>query len=97
MSSNRRHKLVSYDGNGAEYTPTKENYAETKAAEQGKLAFVRDDRRQFGLSELLRASAEVLGSGSFRSSYKAAMSNGEIFVVKRFRQMNKVGRRDFCE
>ncbi|KAK4854433.1 hypothetical protein QYF36_023817 [Acer negundo] len=63
--------------------------------ENGKLIFVRDDRERFDLQDLLRASAEVLGSGSFGSTYKAVLLSGPAMVVKRFRHMNNVGREDF--
>jgi hypothetical protein len=62
-----------------------------------KLSFVRDDREHFDLQELLRASAEILGSGCFSSSYKANLLNGPTMVVKRFKQMNNVGREEFHE
>lgn len=62
-----------------------------------KLSFVRDDREKFDLHELLKASAEVLGSGCFSSSYKAALPSGPMIVVKRFKQMNNVGRDEFHE
>ncbi|KAF5456559.1 hypothetical protein F2P56_026029 [Juglans regia] len=68
---------------------------EYKRGEQGKLYFVRNDRVMFDLQDLLRASAEVLGSGSFGSSYKAVLLSGPAMVVKRFRQMNKVGKEEF--
>lgn len=68
----------------------------------GSLNFVRDDRKRFDLHDLLRASAEVLGSGSFGSSYKANMMIGEsavetAVVVKRFRHMSNLGKDEFCE
>ncbi|KAK3015902.1 hypothetical protein RJ639_007638 [Escallonia herrerae] len=63
----------------------------------GKLSFVRDDRQRFDLQDLLRASAEVLGSGSFGSSYKAVLMEGQAVVVKRFKQMNNVGKEEFHE
>lgn len=59
------------------------------------LCFVRTDRLRFDFQELLGASAEVLGSGSFGKSYKAMLSNGSSVVVKRFRQMNAAGRGEF--
>ncbi|XP_057988897.1 pollen receptor-like kinase 4 isoform X2 [Hevea brasiliensis] len=62
-----------------------------------KLSFVRDDIEKFDLNELLRASAEVLGSGTFGSSYKAAVGSGQALVVKRYRHMNNVGREEFHE
>lgn len=62
-----------------------------------KLSFIRDDRERFDLQELLKASAEILGSGCFSSSYKAALLNGPTIVVKRFKQMNNVGKEEFQE
>ncbi|KAM7262835.1 hypothetical protein ACFE04_000518 [Oxalis oulophora] len=63
----------------------------------GKLHFVRKDRENFELQDLLKASAEVLGSGSFGSSYKAVILDGPAMVVKRFRDMNNVGQEEFYE
>lgn len=65
--------------------------------ENGKLHFVNNDRERFELNDLLRASAEVLGSSSFGSSYKAVLLTGPAMVVKRFRQMSNVGKEDFHE
>lgn len=63
--------------------------------ENEKLQFVRNDRQRFEMTDLLRASAEVLGSGSFGSSYKAVLLSGPALVVKRFRQMDHVRKQDF--
>ncbi|KAG8380286.1 hypothetical protein BUALT_Bualt07G0177500 [Buddleja alternifolia] len=63
----------------------------------GKLTFVREDRQKFDLQDLMRASAEVLGSGTFGASYKAVLVDGEALVVKRFKQMNSIGKEDFHE
>ncbi|AAG27873.1 protein kinase, putative [Arabidopsis thaliana] len=63
----------------------------------GRLLFVRDDIQRFDLQDLLRASAEVLGSGTFGASYKAAISSGQTLVVKRYKHMNNVGRDEFHE
>nr|GME14905.1 pollen receptor-like kinase 2 [Ipomoea batatas] len=62
-----------------------------------RLTFLRDDRERFDLASLLKASAEILGSGVFGSTYKAALNDGPVLVVKRFRQMNHVGKEDFYE
>ncbi|KAJ6433209.1 hypothetical protein OIU84_017004 [Salix udensis] len=69
----------------------------SRKGEGPKLSFVRDDRERFDLPDLLKASAEILGSGCFGSSYKAALSSGTMMVVKRFKQMNNVGREEFQE
>ncbi|KAF5739204.1 inactive leucine-rich repeat receptor-like protein kinase [Tripterygium wilfordii] len=65
--------------------------------DQGKLSFVRDDIERFDLQDLLRASAEILGSGTFGSSYKAVIMSGQALVVKRYKQMKNVGREEFHE
>ncbi|XP_065881062.1 pollen receptor-like kinase 2 [Euphorbia lathyris] len=68
-----------------------------KKLEAPKLSFVRDDRERFELPDLLKASAEILGSGCFGSSYKTALPTGPSMVVKRFKQMNNVGKEEFHE
>ncbi|GAU30956.1 hypothetical protein TSUD_144040 [Trifolium subterraneum] len=63
-----------------------------------RLSFVREEvSEQFDLQDLLRASAEILGSGCYSSSYKAALLTGPTVVVKRFKQMNNVDRQEFRE
>ncbi|TKY58247.1 LRR receptor serine/threonine-protein kinase [Spatholobus suberectus] len=68
-----------------------------KKGDGGELNFVREDRGGFDLQDLLRATAVVLGSGSFGSTYKAMILNGPAVVLKRFRHMNNVGKREFFE
>ncbi|KAL3623531.1 actin-regulating kinase prk1 [Castilleja foliolosa] len=62
-----------------------------------RLTFLRDGGDRFDMSDLLKASAEVLGSGMFGSTYKAALNSGKVMVVKRFRQMSTVSREEFNE
>ncbi|CAL9750666.1 unnamed protein product [Musa acuminata subsp. burmannicoides] len=83
----------------AELGPEKHHGGGKKAPkkEQGKLSFVVEWRRKFDMQDLLRASAEVLGSGNFGSSYKATLVDGPAVVVKRFKEMKGVGREDFQE
>ncbi|KAL3533214.1 hypothetical protein ACH5RR_006735 [Cinchona calisaya] len=72
--------------------------SEGKKSDQSvKLSFLREDVGKFDMSDLLRASAEVLGSGMFGSTYKAALTTGPVMVVKRYRQMNNVGKEEFHE
>ncbi|KQJ98986.1 pollen receptor-like kinase 4 [Brachypodium distachyon] len=74
--------------------------ARKAGAEQGRLTFVREDRgRFFELQDLLKATAEILGgSGNLGVCYRATLSGGEVsIVVKRFKEMNRVGREDFEE
>lgn len=58
----------------------------------GDLIMVNDEKGVFGLPDLMKAAAEVLGNGGLGSAYKAAMANGLSVVVKRMREMNKVSR-----
>ncbi|KAL6977909.1 actin-regulating kinase prk1 [Sarracenia purpurea var. burkii] len=76
--------------------PTSRKKEENKNC-SGKLTFLRDDTEKFDLADLLKASAEVLGSGYFGSSYKTSLMSGKMMVVKRFRYMNNVGREEFQE
>ncbi|XP_038895405.1 pollen receptor-like kinase 4 [Benincasa hispida] len=83
-------------GEGYRSTESSVAQASKRGAEHGKLLFVRDDRERFDLQDLLRASAEILGSGSFGSSYKATILCNAV-VVKRYKHMNNVGREEFHE
>ncbi|KAL9153827.1 hypothetical protein ABFS82_10G073800 [Erythranthe guttata] len=62
-----------------------------------KITFLKEDRVRFDMTDLLKASAEILGSGVFGSTYKAALNKGQVMVVKRFRHMNNVDKGEFHE
>ncbi|XP_061343497.1 pollen receptor-like kinase 3 [Gastrolobium bilobum] len=61
----------------------------------GELVIVNDEKGIFGLPDLMKAAAEVLGNGGFGSSYKAVMVNGVAVVVKRSREMNALEKDGF--
>ncbi|XP_030538448.1 pollen receptor-like kinase 3 [Rhodamnia argentea] len=61
----------------------------------GNLVMLSDEKGEFGLADLMRASAEVLGNGGLGSAYKAVMSNGLSVVVKRMREMNALEKDQF--
>ncbi|KAJ3704586.1 hypothetical protein LUZ61_008291 [Rhynchospora tenuis] len=65
--------------------------------EQGRLVFVVEGRQRFELPDLLKSEAEVLGSGSLGCAYKATLVHGSSMVVKKFKDMNRVGKEDFEE
>ncbi|CAJ1954904.1 unnamed protein product [Sphenostylis stenocarpa] len=71
--------------------------AHSRRGEQGKLTFLRHDQPRFDLQDLLKASAEILGSAGFGSSYKAVILDGYALAVKRYKQMNNVPRDEFHE
>ncbi|XWS17513.1 hypothetical protein CRYUN_Cryun33cG0074200 [Craigia yunnanensis] len=59
------------------------------------LVVVNDEKGDFGLQDLMKAAAEVLGNGGLGSAYKAVMENGLAVVVKRMREMNRMGKDGF--
>ncbi|KAL3747056.1 hypothetical protein ACJRO7_015917 [Eucalyptus globulus] len=61
----------------------------------GNLMMLSDEKGEFGLADLMRASAEVLGNGGLGCAYKAVMSNGQSVVVKRMREMNALDKDEF--
>lgn len=61
----------------------------------GEFVLLNEDIPAFGLPDLMKASAEVLGNGTLGSAYKAAMRNGVTVAVKRLRDMNRFGRDEF--
>ncbi|XP_052186987.1 probable inactive receptor kinase At5g58300 [Diospyros lotus] len=65
-----------------------------QTAEKNKLIFFERCSYNFDLEDLLRASAEVLGKGSYGTTYKAVLDENIIVVVKRLREVG-VGKREF--
>ncbi|XP_031378628.1 probable inactive receptor kinase At4g23740 [Punica granatum] len=56
--------------------------------ELGKLMFPQDCGYKFEIEDMLRASAEVLGRGSFGTSYKGNLEDGPTIAVKRLKMAN---------
>ncbi|KAF5790479.1 putative protein kinase RLK-Pelle-LRR-III family [Helianthus annuus] len=65
-----------------------------QAAEKNKLVFFEGSVYNFDLEDLLRASAEVLGKGSYGTAYKAILDEETTVVVKRIREVG-VPKKDF--
>ncbi|KAJ9148032.1 hypothetical protein P3X46_030129 [Hevea brasiliensis] len=59
-----------------------------------RLVFFEGCNYAFDLEDLLRASAEVLGKGTFGMAYKAILEDATAVVVKRLKEVS-VGKRDF--
>lgn len=53
-----------------------------------QLVFFGNGSRVYDLEDLLRASAEVLGKGTFGTTYKAVLETGAMVAVKRLRDAN---------
>ncbi|KAK3128625.1 hypothetical protein QOZ80_6BG0464310 [Eleusine coracana subsp. coracana] len=60
----------------------------------GDLVMVNECKGVFGLADLMKAAAEVIGSGGLGSAYKAVMASGVAVVVKRARDMNRAPSKD---
>lgn len=65
-----------------------------QAAEKNKLFFFEGSSFSFDLEDLLKASAEVLGKGSYGTAYKAVLEEGTTVVVKRLKEV-VVGKKEF--
>jgi hypothetical protein len=63
-------------------------------AEKNKLFFFEGCSYNFDLEDLLRASAEVLGKGSYGTAYKAVLEDGTSVVVKRLKEV-AAGKKEF--
>lgn len=59
-----------------------------------RLTFFEGCNLAFDLEDLLIASAEVLGKGTFGATYKAALEDATIVAVKRLKEV-MVGRKEF--
>ncbi|KAM6557650.1 hypothetical protein CsatB_004669 [Cannabis sativa] len=59
-----------------------------------RLVFFEGCNYAFDLEDLLRASAEVLGKGTFGTAYRAILEDAATIVVKRLKDVN-VGKREF--
>lgn len=60
------------------------------------LVFFENVGQAFDLEDLLKASAEVLGKGTFGTAYKATLENGIAVVVKRLKEVT-VSEKEFIE
>ncbi|KAE9587227.1 putative protein kinase RLK-Pelle-LRR-III family [Lupinus albus] len=72
----------------------KEAFENKKSQDKNKIVFFEDCYLAFDLEDLLRASAEILGKGTFGMTYKAALDDVTTVVVKRLKEVT-VGKREF--
>ncbi|KAL5198652.1 hypothetical protein ABZP36_002164 [Zizania latifolia] len=88
---------VGYTGKGTgvrSEKPKQEFSSGVQIAEKNKLVFLEGCSYSFDLEDLLRASAEVLGKGSYGTAYKAILEDGTIVVVKRLKDV-VAGKKEF--
>lgn len=72
----------------------KRRSSESQDEKNGRMTFFDGSNLAFDLEDLLRASAEVLGKGTFGTTYKASLEDSTTVVVKRLKEVS-VGKRDF--
>lgn len=89
----RRAKEKSSNGGRIEKAVEKSSSG-AREAEKNKLVFFEGCSYNFDLEDLLRASAEVLGKGSYGTAYKAVLEDGTLVVVKRIKDVT-IGKREF--
>ncbi|KAL8516458.1 hypothetical protein ACS0TY_014931 [Phlomoides rotata] len=85
---------VKSSGAGRTEKPSEEFGSGVQEPEKNKLVFFEGCSYNFDLEDLLRASAEVLGKGSFGTAYKAVLEESITVVVKRLKEVI-VGKKDF--
>ncbi|XP_028756638.1 probable inactive receptor kinase RLK902 [Neltuma alba] len=78
---------VEHSGHSNGYSAVGATAAAATAAEAKKLVFFGHSPKVFDLEDLLRASAEVLGKGTFGTAYKATLEDGPVVAVKRLRDV----------
>ncbi|AES70798.1 LRR receptor-like kinase [Medicago truncatula] len=81
-------------GGGRGEKPKEEFGSGVQEPEKNKLVFFEGSSYNFDLEDLLRASAEVLGKGSYGTSYKAILEEAMTVVVKRLKEV-VVGKKEF--
>lgn len=70
--------------------------SEAKSSGTKNLVFFGNAVRAFDLEDLLKASAEVLGKGTFGTAYKATLDVGLVVAVKRLKEVT-VPEKEFRE
>ncbi|GFY99487.1 leucine-rich repeat protein kinase family protein [Actinidia rufa] len=79
---------------GRSEKPKEEFGSGVQEPEKNKLVFFEGSSYNFDLDDLLRASAEVLGKGSYGTAYKAVLEESTTVVVKRLKEV-VVGKKEF--
>ncbi|XP_027330042.1 probable inactive receptor kinase At1g48480 isoform X1 [Abrus precatorius] len=79
-------------GNSASAVAGSVEKSEVKGGGDKSLVFFGNVNRVFSLDELLRASAEVLGKGTFGTTYKATLEMGTSVAVKRLKDVTATER-----
>ncbi|XP_027358537.1 probable inactive receptor kinase At1g48480 isoform X2 [Abrus precatorius] len=89
--------VESGDGNGNNgYSVAAAAVAAMSGSGDKKLVFFGNSVKVFDLEDLLRASAEVLGKGTYGTAYKAVLEDGPVVAVKRLKDVT-ISEKEFKE
>ncbi|KAG7036003.1 putative inactive receptor kinase, partial [Cucurbita argyrosperma subsp. argyrosperma] len=89
-----RRKREAYSGDLQKGGMSPEKVISRTQDANNRLVFFEGCHYAFDLEDLLRASAEVLGKGTFGTAYKAILEDATTVVVKRLKDVS-AGKRDF--
>ncbi|CAN8258961.1 unnamed protein product [Cochlearia groenlandica] len=81
-----------YSTAGAAATTGTTKAVEVNSSGMKKLVFFGNATKVFDLEDLLRASAEVLGKGTFGTAYKAVLDSATLVAVKRLKDVTMADR-----
>lgn len=87
-------KVKTSDSGKTENLKSEDFGSGVQGAEKIKLTVFEGCSFNFDLEDLLRASAEVLGKGSFGTTYKAVLDESTTVAVKRLKEVG-VGKKEF--
>lgn len=91
---NRKNELSGFSGKLHKGEMSPEKVISRSQDANNRLVFFEGCIYAFDLEDLLRASAEVLGKGTFGTAYKAILEDATTVVVKRLKEVS-AGKRDF--
>ncbi|KAL1566842.1 Pollen receptor-like kinase 3 [Salvia divinorum] len=95
MGSARRTGNYNFNNNN-DSAPSIGKKGQPNSGKWSDLVMINEESGVFGLPDLMKAAAEVLGNSGLGSAYKATMPNYEVsVVVKRMRGMNKLNKDAF--
>ncbi|KAL0303992.1 UNVERIFIED_CONTAM: putative inactive receptor kinase [Sesamum radiatum] len=89
-------KVKTSNGGKSENLKSEDFGSGVQGAEENRLVIFEGSSFSFDLEDLLRASAEVLGKGTYGTTYKAVLDEATAVAVKRLRQVG-VGKKEFDE
>ncbi|KAL0321744.1 UNVERIFIED_CONTAM: putative inactive receptor kinase [Sesamum calycinum] len=89
-------KVKTSNGGKSENLKSQDFGSGVQGAGESRLVIFEGSLFSFDLEDLLRASAEVIGKGTYGTTYKAVLDEATAVAVKRLRQVG-IGKKEFDE